>query len=125
MSSPFEVKKLVTITIDGKEYKGEVAEDAMENLEKLGKAFSTKLTAYEKSRDDLLDALSEAGVERVVEAPAPSYIARPAKRTAGTSPDRTMKLAQIRAWAKEAGYEVSDRGRVPTEIEEAYDKAHS
>ncbi|WP_274919485.1 histone-like nucleoid-structuring protein Lsr2 [Streptomyces sp. WZ-12] len=32
--------------------------------------------------------------------------------------------AAIRAWAKGAGYEVSDRGRVPTEVREAYDKAH-
>jgi hypothetical protein len=32
--------------------------------------------------------------------------------------------AKIRAWAKEKGYEVNDRGRVPATIREAYDKAH-
>ncbi|WP_043266800.1 Lsr2 family protein [Streptomyces sp. CT34] len=32
--------------------------------------------------------------------------------------------AAIRAWAKEAGYEVSNRGRVPAEVREAYAKAH-
>jgi hypothetical protein len=32
--------------------------------------------------------------------------------------------AAIRAWVKENGYEVSDRGRVPTEVREAYEKAH-
>ncbi|GAU68082.1 putative LSR2-like protein [Streptomyces sp. NBRC 110611] len=32
--------------------------------------------------------------------------------------------ARIRAWAKENGYEVSDRGRVPAEIREAFQKAH-
>ncbi|MEV5875781.1 Lsr2 family protein [Streptomyces sp. NPDC052101] len=32
--------------------------------------------------------------------------------------------AAIRAWAKEAGYEVSNRGRVPGEVREAYAKAH-
>ncbi|MDX3695973.1 Lsr2 family protein [Streptomyces europaeiscabiei] len=31
--------------------------------------------------------------------------------------------AQIRAWAKENGYDVNDRGRVPAEIKEAYAKA--
>ncbi|MBP5895229.1 histone-like nucleoid-structuring protein Lsr2 [Streptomyces scabiei] len=31
--------------------------------------------------------------------------------------------ALIRAWAKENGYEVNDRGRVPAEIKEAYAKA--
>ncbi|MEV0705862.1 Lsr2 family protein [Saccharopolyspora sp. NPDC050389] len=30
----------------------------------------------------------------------------------------------IRAWAREQGEQVSDRGRIPTEIVEAYDKAH-
>ncbi|WP_060880198.1 MULTISPECIES: histone-like nucleoid-structuring protein Lsr2 [Streptomyces] len=31
--------------------------------------------------------------------------------------------ALIRAWAKENGYDVNDRGRVPAEIKEAYAKA--
>lgn len=31
--------------------------------------------------------------------------------------------AAIRAWAKENGYSVNDRGRVPAEIREAYTKA--
>ncbi|MBY8880187.1 histone-like nucleoid-structuring protein Lsr2 [Actinacidiphila acidipaludis] len=33
--------------------------------------------------------------------------------------------AKIRAWAKEKGYEVNDRGRVPAAIREAYETAHS
>ncbi|GGV01418.1 hypothetical protein GCM10010211_80880 [Streptomyces albospinus] len=32
--------------------------------------------------------------------------------------------AAIRVWAKEAGYDVSNRGRVPAEVREAYAKAH-
>ncbi|MFE0654541.1 Lsr2 family protein [Streptomyces sp. NPDC059534] len=32
--------------------------------------------------------------------------------------------AEIRSWAKENGYSVNDRGRVPAEIREAYTKAH-
>ncbi|CDR02336.1 Lsr2-like protein [Streptomyces iranensis] len=32
--------------------------------------------------------------------------------------------AEIRAWAKENGYEVSDRGRVPATVREAYAKAN-
>ena len=38
----------------------------------------------------------------------------------GSGPD----TAKIRAWAKEKGYEVNDRGRVPATIREAYEKAH-
>ncbi|MFE5736142.1 histone-like nucleoid-structuring protein Lsr2 [Streptomyces celluloflavus] len=32
--------------------------------------------------------------------------------------------AAIRAWAKENGYEVNDRGRVPAPVREAYEKAN-
>jgi hypothetical protein len=31
----------------------------------------------------------------------------------------------VRAWARENGYEVSDRGRVPAPIREAYEKANA
>lgn len=33
--------------------------------------------------------------------------------------------AEIRAWAVDAGYELSPRGRVPKEIRQAYTAAHS
>jgi nucleoid-associated protein Lsr2 len=33
--------------------------------------------------------------------------------------------AKIRAWAKENGFDVSERGRVPGNIKDAYDKAHA
>ncbi|ARZ68661.1 MULTISPECIES: histone-like nucleoid-structuring protein Lsr2 [Streptomyces] len=38
----------------------------------------------------------------------------------GGSPD----TAKIRAWAKKNGYNVNDRGRVPADIREAYEKAN-
>ncbi|MET9501518.1 Lsr2 family protein [Streptomyces sp. NPDC006622] len=42
------------------------------------------------------------------------------RTAAGSSQD----TAQIRAWAKENGYDVNDRGRVPATIREAYEKAN-
>lgn len=42
------------------------------------------------------------------------------KKPAPGGPD----TAKIRVWAKEQGYEVNDRGRVPASIREAYEKAH-
>ncbi len=33
-------------------------------------------------------------------------------------------LSEVRAWAREAGYEVSDRGRVSSQILQAYQDAH-
>ncbi|GHF63273.1 Lsr2 family protein [Streptomyces mashuensis] len=44
-----------------------------------------------------------------------------APRATASSPD----TAKIRAWAKENGYNVNDRGRVPAEIKEAYEKANA
>ena len=34
------------------------------------------------------------------------------------------QLAQIRSWARDNGYEVSGRGRIPREIQEAFQAAH-
>lgn len=31
---------------------------------------------------------------------------------------------EVRAWAREAGHDVPDRGRIPSEVREAYDAAH-
>lgn len=37
---------------------------------------------------------------------------------------RSGRTAEIRTWARDNGYKVSERGRIPAEIVEAYDKAH-
>ena len=34
------------------------------------------------------------------------------------------QLDAIRAWAKQQGLEISDRGRIPVVIQDAFDKAH-
>ncbi|MFI9310930.1 Lsr2 family DNA-binding protein [Streptomyces triculaminicus] len=47
---------------------------------------------------------------------------KPAARAAAAR--STEDTAAIRAWAKENGYHVNDRGRVPTEVREAYTKAN-
>ncbi|MFJ8388850.1 Lsr2 family protein [Streptomyces sp. NPDC094438] len=43
-----------------------------------------------------------------------------APRPAGAGKD----TAAIRAWAKEQGYQVNDRGRVPADVRAAYEKQH-
>ncbi|HEY0216834.1 MAG TPA: Lsr2 family protein [Cellulomonas sp.] len=51
-------------------------------------------------------------------------------RTAGARvgganrPRRSSDAGAVRAWAKESGFEVSERGRISAEIREAYDAAH-
>jgi hypothetical protein len=44
-------------------------------------------------------------------------------RASASSAKRT-DLGAVRAWARENGYEVSDRGRISADIQAAYDKAH-
>jgi nucleoid-associated protein Lsr2 len=44
-------------------------------------------------------------------------------RSRGSSAGR-HDLSDVRAWARENGYQVSDRGRVSSEVIAAYEKAH-
>lgn len=46
------------------------------------------------------------------------------RRTRGTAP-KTSNANAVREWAVAQGYEVNPRGRVPANIREAYEKAHS
>ena len=45
------------------------------------------------------------------------------RRSSGSSA-RNGDTGAVREWARENGYKVSDRGRVPAEIREAYAAAH-
>lgn len=44
--------------------------------------------------------------------------------TGAARPRRSNDAGAVRAWAKENGFEVSERGRISAEIREAYDAAH-
>ncbi|MFD1505429.1 Lsr2 family protein [Georgenia yuyongxinii] len=46
-----------------------------------------------------------------------------AKRSTGGRSD-AADAGKVREWARQQGYEVSERGRISAEIREAYDKAH-
>ncbi|MFC0674076.1 histone-like nucleoid-structuring protein Lsr2 [Brachybacterium hainanense] len=47
------------------------------------------------------------------------------RRTRGTGASAPAKdSALVREWARENGYEVSDRGRISAEIRTAYENAH-
>ena len=50
---------------------------------------------------------------RKVRAPAPAR-ARPA------AAPQQVNLSEVRAWAKSNGYDISDRGRIPAAVMEAY-----
>ena len=70
--------------------------------------------------------LSDANAAKLEEALAP-FIAK-AQRVGRTrkaaAPGRGANTAAVRVWARENGFEVSDRGRVPANVLEAYNAAH-
>lgn len=51
-----------------------------------------------------------------------------ARRTGGRKKTKksttSADVAEIRAWAQQQGMEISDRGRIPTPVREAYAAAH-
>jgi hypothetical protein len=76
--------------------------------------------------------LSAANAEALRDALA-AYV-EAARRIGGRSSRRSGKtppvvertdLSELRAWARENGYQVSDRGRVSSEVRAAYEAAHA
>ncbi|MFT3663025.1 MAG: Lsr2 family protein [Gordonia sp. (in: high G+C Gram-positive bacteria)] len=77
-----------------------------------------KLDVSEESRKVVMDTIAEWTKDA-------ELITKPASSApSGTSADRKAQLQAIREWAKKQGMEVSDRGRIPTEVEEAFNAAH-
>ncbi|MGW1377947.1 histone-like nucleoid-structuring protein Lsr2 [Streptomyces sp. NPDC002446] len=77
--------------------------------------------------------LSDSNAQKLRESLA--EFVKAGRRTGGRSAGRGGKAraassagsqdtAKIRAWAKENGYNVNDRGRVPADIREAFEKAN-
>jgi hypothetical protein len=109
--------------------------------------YTDDLTGEESAEVDTYTVLvNGAGVEidltpdshdKLMEALGPFLHAEGARRVRTTGPGRTRTArgqgggaaggrdtAAIRAWAKDNGLEVNDRGRVPAPVIEAYEKAH-
>ncbi|WAL39092.1 Lsr2 family protein [Brevibacterium sp. BRM-1] len=107
-----ETKVVLTDDIDGT--------DAAETV-----SFALDQTAYEIE-------LSSENAQKLRDVLAP-YTAkarrvagggRTVRRSAGGGANSSKVTAKIRTWAKENGYDVSDRGRISYPIVEAYRAAH-
>ena len=93
--------------------------------------FAVRGKSYVLDLSDSNLAKFDKAIAPYVEAAATVKSGRGGSRTAGTrnysSPldGRSKEEKQaIRQWARESGYEVSDRGRIAVEIVDAYDKLH-
>jgi Lsr2 len=79
-----------------------------------------------ESHDKLMEALSPFlhadGVRRVRDGSAGR--SRRSRAGVASPAGKDQDSAAIRAWAREQGYEINDRGRVSTTVREAYEKAH-
>jgi hypothetical protein len=95
-----EAEETVEFGLDGASYQIDLSED---NAERLREALA-----------DYVDhARRSGGRKRANARPTPGRPARPA------SADREQNQA-IRAWARKQGMKVSDRGRIPSEVIDAY-----
>lgn len=91
--------RTITFSVDGANYEIELSK---KNAAAFEKALKPYLAAARKTR----------------RSPARTTPSRNSRRPAGAD------LAAIRAWARANGHTVSDRGRIPAAITEAYHSAH-
>ncbi|TJZ42742.1 Lsr2 family protein [Streptomyces piniterrae] len=94
-----EAEETVTFALDGKSYEIDLSDD---NATKLRESLAEFVKAGRKTG-------GRSG-------------GRGKARAASTG--GSQDTAKIRAWAKENGYSVNDRGRVPADIREAFEKAN-
>ncbi|MEV0220711.1 Lsr2 family protein [Streptomyces sp. NPDC050704] len=115
-------KKVITYTDD---VTGEESEDITKHTLLLDGA-GVEIDLTSESHDRLMEVLRpylHAKSARRVRGSVSSGGAAP--KRSGTAASGSGDTAKIRAWAKENGYEVNDRGRVSAEVRSAYDKANS
>lgn len=89
--------------------------------------FSVDGTAYEIDlTDDNAAAFRDALAPYLAAARSVSKPSASPRTTAARRQKRTGQrdYAPVRAWAADNGYELSERGRIPAHVLEAYDAAH-
>ncbi|NJQ03664.1 histone-like nucleoid-structuring protein Lsr2 [Streptomyces zingiberis] len=110
-----KVQVLLVDDLDG----GEADETVTFALD--GKTYEIDLTTANADKlRDLLEPYTKKGRRTGGRASGGRGKARSAASGGGS-----QDTAKIRAWAKENGYEVNDRGRVPATVREAYEKANA
>ena len=92
--------------------------------------FSLDGVAYEIDLTDENAAALRSALERYTKAARTVSSARATSRAASSAGGRKRRrsgqqdYSGVRDWAKQNGYQVSERGRVPASVLEAYEAAH-
>lgn len=90
-------------------------------------SFALDGTSYEidltKKEADALRASLETYVKAARKAPSRGTSSRRGGSAGSGSGRSPEELAHVRTWAKENGYEVSERGRIKKEVLDAFDAA--
>jgi len=101
-----EADETVTFSLDGVSYEIDLSEG---NAKKLRDSLSAFVGSARRTGGR---AIAGRGRARSVAAPA-------------SAASRSGRSAEIRAWAKGQSIPVNERGRIPADVVEAYEKAHS
>jgi hypothetical protein len=97
---------------------GETIEFAVGGVEYVIDLKGKNATEFHRKLDYYIEHATRVGGRKRKPSPAgAATTGTPAKR----DPAQTRA---IRQWAADEGYEISDRGRIPADIEEAYNAAH-
>lgn len=110
------VQKAITTIVDDLDGT-ELAEDAAETV-----TFSLDGKAYEIDLS-LANARALRGALLPYTEAGRKLLRTPASKTKAAG--RRTDLTQIRAWARENGHQVADRGRIHYDVVTAYDAAHA
>ena len=100
-----EASGTVSFALDGRAYEIDLSE---ENAAKLRDSLATFVAAARRTGS------RRAASQRSSTSEAPAAPARPSREA----------TAAVRTWARENGHEVSERGRIPKAVIEAYNSAH-
>lgn len=110
-------KKVTVTLIDDVDQQSEAVETVEFGLDGVGYEIDLSEDNAETLRTQLKEWVPHA---RKTGGRRRSARAGAANRTGGNREE----TAAIRAWARDNGFTVSSRGRIPTEVLEAYNKAH-
>lgn len=101
---------------------GETIEFAVNGVEYVIDLKSKNATEFYRKLDYYIEHATRVGGRR--RRPSLAVATSTAKALGSSTKRDPAQTRAIRQWASDEGYEISERGRIPANIEEAYNAAH-